>query len=95
MSIEPVNGHLLIEPLKHETFMASQRKTYEEVGIVISIPAPHYSGLDKYDTTGASVGDKVFFDSWLAAKYPKNDKEFYWLVKWSDVRAIEKTDAVS
>jgi hypothetical protein len=36
------------------------------------------------------VGDKVYFDSWLAAKYPKEGTDdFYWLVKWDDVRAVE------
>lgn len=103
MSIKPVNGHLLIEPLKHEGFMASQRETFEEIGTVIDF-AEELGG--KYEaislsSTGVDVvqknakvqrGEKVYFDSWLAAKYPKNDTEFYWLVKWEDVRAIEASD---
>lgn len=84
--IKPVNGHLLIEPIKHEAFMASQRETYEEVGVVVHPGDFVQAGKD------IEVGDKVYFDSWLAAKYPKDDKEFYWLVKWEDVRAIEHVE---
>jgi len=80
--IRPVNGHLLIEPIVHEGFMATQKETYEEIGVVIDV-APDVQAPRLND------GDKVYFDSWLAAKYPKNDKEFYWLVKWEDVRAVE------
>lgn len=81
--IKPVNGHLLIEPLEHKSFMASQRETYEEVGVVLHAGDFVQAGKD------IKAGDKVFFDSWLAAKYPKNEKEYYWLVKWEDVRAVE------
>lgn len=87
--IQPVNGHLVIEPVKHEGFMASSRETYEEIGTVIS-----------YDTKdpncSAVIGDKVYFDAWLAAKYHKEGgkpDEFYWLVKFEDVRAIEHVES--
>ena len=79
--LRPVNGHLVIEPLKHDGFMATQRETYEEIGIVTAS-----------SDNQVPDGSKVYFDSWLAAKYPKLDTEegeFYWLVKWSDVRAVE------
>ncbi len=85
--IKPVNGHLIIEPIEHKGFMSSQTDTYQEVGVVI---AKDENGLF---STELEVGDKVYFDSWLAAKYPKEGSttdEFYWLVKWTDVRAIEK-----
>lgn len=70
--------------------MASQKETYEEVGIVISFDPswgpdfPH----------GIKPGDKVFFDSYLAAKYPKNDSEYYWLVEYKDIRAIEHAEEI-
>ena len=80
--IQPINEHLLIEPLKHESFVASEKSTYEEIGIVTSNPPP---------VTGIQKGDKVYFDSWLAAKYPTGKgNEFFWLVPWKDVRAIER-----
>lgn len=86
--IKPVNGHLLIEPLTHKSFMESQRDTYEEIGVVLELPIE----LDMLEPKEVKKGDKVYFDSWLAAKYPKEGStsdEYYWLVKWSDVRAIE------
>jgi co-chaperonin GroES (HSP10) len=79
--IKPVNGHLLIEPLTHESFVASQKDQYDEIGTVVD--------RDLHLTGVIEPGDKVYFDSWLAAKYPKNDREFYWLVKWEDVRAAD------
>lgn len=92
--IQPVNGHLLIEPVLHEGFMATQKETYEEIGIVIRTPLAHGSETSSYGAVKA--GDKVYFDSWLAARYPKEggkQDEFYWLVKWEDVRAIEVVTA--
>jgi len=89
----PVNGHLVIEPLVHEGFMASQSDSYEEIGIVKILPL----ALEMLEPKEVSVGDKVFFDSWLAAKYPVEGGklgEFLWLVKWEDVRLVETPDAV-
>lgn len=85
--IKPVNGHLIIEPVVHEEFIASQNETFQEIGIVVA--------HDDKDYIKAKVGDRVYFDSWLAAKYPKADSkngEFYWLVKWDDVRAVENVE---
>ncbi len=88
MPIVPVNNHLLIEPVKHETFIASDKGTCEEIGVVLAVD-------DRFTIDaipGVSVGDKVYFDSWMCAKYPKNDEEFYWLVPWSEVRAIQHAE---
>lgn len=107
MKIVPVNGHLLIEPLKHEAFISSQRETFEEIGVVISVagnlstPFPKDPGRTTpggeevlVGPGGLMPGDKVYFDSWLAAKYPNGEDGFYWLVKWEDVRAIEKNEQI-
>ena len=84
MKLTPVNNHILVEPVKHEKFMATDRVTYEEIGKVVTIPKAVES------IVGVKPGDKVYFDAWLAAKYPKEGTdEFYWLVKWEDVRAVE------
>lgn len=85
--IKPVNGHLLIEPLTHESFVASEKGQYEEIGVVIDVDTNLLVSLCK-------KGDKIYFDSWLACKYPKNDKEYYWLVRWEDVRAIEYANEI-
>jgi co-chaperonin GroES (HSP10) len=84
--ITPVNSHLLIDPVKHDSFVVSQRETFEEIGVVVAVPEE----MNIPATPPVSVGDKVYFDSWLAAKFPKNeDGDFYWLVKFEDVRAVE------
>jgi hypothetical protein len=80
--IIPVNGHLLIEPVVHDSFIASQKETFEEIGTIIANSSPEQP----------NIGSKVYFDSWLAAKYPKNETEWYWLVKWEDVRAMEHAE---
>jgi len=102
--IKPVNGHLLIEPVKHETFMASSRETYEEIGVVIeydkAITGEYEDGTSVTYTTGVvpmrpkvQKGDKVYFDAWLAAKFPGKDPDtFLWLVKWEDIRAVEHVE---
>lgn len=88
--ITPVNGHLLIDPVKHDSFVVSQRETFEEIGVVVSVDEEFSKGMLISRETWLKPGDKVYFDSWLAAKFPKNeDGEFYWLVKWEDVRAVE------
>lgn len=81
--IRPINNHLLIEPLKHESFIPSEKGIYEEVGIVIDA-----------GEMPVKKGDRVFFDAWLAGKYPKNEKEWFWLVNWNDVRAVENEDKI-
>lgn len=81
--LKPINSHVLIEPIKHETFIASQKETYQEIGKVID--------FSKGITCPFKVGDKVFFDAWLGKKYPKdgsNDK-YYWLIKFDDIVAYE------
>lgn len=95
--ITPVNGHLLIEPLVNNTFMSTQNETFQEIGIVVDFDPALEQPRVALTSNGEGieviqsirVGDKVYFDSWLAAKFPKNESESYWLVKWEDVRAIE------
>lgn len=107
--IKPINGHVLIEPLKHESFIASQRDTYEEVGIVLEVDNTPKGNTSYYVSSGAfgspvgstgsatplfptndvKKGDKVYFDAWLAVKYPDGKDGFFWLVKEEDIRAIE------
>lgn len=85
--IKPVNSHILIEPVVHEEFIASQTGSYQEIGTVISVDEK-VPWIVEFDL----IGKKIYFDSWLAAKYPKpngKDGDFYWLVKYEDVRAVE------
>lgn len=90
--LKPINGHVLVEPLVHESFISSQKETYEEIGTVIDFEGSDFSTSSVDGFTGTlQKGCKVYFDSWLAAKYPRKDKEgeYYWLVKYEDIRAVE------
>jgi len=80
--IKPINGHVLIEPIEHDTgLIATQKQTFEEIGIVVD-----YAGSENSTTIETPVrkGTKVYFDAWLAVKYPhETDKDkYYWLVKY-------------
>ncbi len=96
MNIRPVNGHILIEPLKHDSFISQDKGIYEEIGVVLdfdeNINIDDKNGSIEIGVIKIQRGWKVYFDSYLAAKYPKNDTEFFWLVNWSDVRAIETNE---
>lgn len=88
--LKPVNGHLLIEPVKNDSFIAPTNNSYQEIGIVLDTAPDLLFALPGEDVQPVMKGQKVYFDSWLAAKYPKDsDGGFYWLVKWEDVRAVE------
>lgn len=84
--IKPLNGHILIEPLEQSGYVQSDKTTYDEVGIVVSFPE-HIT--DAYEEERPVVGYKVYFDSWQAAKFPKGNNEFYWLVPFSSIKAYE------
>jgi co-chaperonin GroES (HSP10) len=102
--IQPINEHVLIEPVKYKTYLPTEKGMYEEVGIVIDgdlvcmkreKPVMAGYGLDaSCDIVSAGIlekGDKVYFDAWLASKYPTGkDDEFFWLVKFADIKAVEK-----
>lgn len=97
--ITPVNKHLLIKPVVHETFIASQTETYEEIGEVIAMADGincvdmGMTGVTSMSQNYVNVGDKVYFDAWLAAKFPgEKEGEHYWLVKWEHIRAVENVD---
>lgn len=83
--LKPVNKHLLIEPVPHDSFVASFKDTYQEIGTVVAMS-------DDLKDVPCAVGQRVYFDSWLAVRYPMeggSSEEFYWLIQWADVRATE------
>lgn len=93
--IKPINGHVLIEPLKQDSFIAPTRETYQEIGTILALSEEL---THDYVTTNTGnfkpvlkVGDKVYFDAWLAKKYPRTDiDDFYWLVRYEDLVAYEE-----
>lgn len=75
----------MIEPLKHDSFLVQDKTTFEEVGIVVAFDDSYENG----QKMRIKKGDRIFFDSWLASKYPKNETEYFWLVNYDDIKAIE------
>lgn len=70
----------MIQPLETDSFIAAQKTTYEEVGIVLEA-----------ENVKTMIGCLVYFDSWLAKKFPvkgETDK-FVWFVKYEDIVAYE------
>ena len=95
--IHPINRYILIEPVVHQQFIATGKDRYEEIGKVISFDptlAPStYAGSSVPAVSELREGCYVYFDAWLASKYEKaNTGDFYWLVKYDDIRAIEYVD---
>lgn len=92
--IKPINGHLLVRPVAHETFISSAQTTFQEIAIIMAVPTNGYEEITKGLFDSPKIGDKIYFDSWLIAKYPDGKDGELWLVKWSDVRAIETNDTI-
>lgn len=87
--ITPVNGHLIIEPIAQDAFVATADDKYQEIGIVVEASEDIWD----IDIVGdLEIGDKVYFDAWLAKKYPKaggKPGDFLWVVKWEHISAVE------
>lgn len=86
--IQPINWHILIKPLDSKTYLPTEKGTYDEVGIVVRT----WEQID-INNEYPKIGDKIWFDGWLASKYPtgKGD-EVFWLVPFNDIKAIEHGD---
>ena len=98
---KPINGHLLVEPLTHDSFISTQRETYEEIGVVVDSGVTEYqqyhSTTSHFYSEYPKKGDKVLFDAWVAKKFPKEGKdgEFYWFVPYADIVGIIHAGKVS
>ncbi len=75
--MKPLNNHVQIEPEVKDDFIASPTETYNEVGVVVSVA----DGV-----TRVTEGDRVYFDSWMASKYPDGKGGFYWLVPFDNIK---------
>ena len=79
--IKPINGHVIIKPLEHKTFLPQEKGLYDEVGIIVD-------GVELL-----TEGGKVYFDKWLASEFPTgNGNEFFWLVNYKDIKAVDYGD---
>lgn len=83
-----LNDYFRVEPLKHDSFVVSEKTTYEEMGRIVGVP----DDLEKY------IGGIAYFDSYIAKKYPviggKPD-EFQWFVPLSEIVKIEVEEGES
>ena len=80
MTLKPVNGHILISPVKHDTFMASDKETYDEIAVVMEVA----DGVE-----GIPIGAKVYFDSFMVKRYPPLEgTEDIWLLHKDEVVGI-------
>lgn len=79
--MKPVNGHILISPIKHDAFVSSTNETYDEIGIVQAIA----DGVE-----GVPLGAKVYFDSFMVKRYPPLEKDApdIWLLHKDEVVGI-------
>lgn len=79
----PLNSQIQIEPEEHKDFIASTQTTYEEIGTIVMLPymAPA--------STPLKVGMRVFFDSWMASKFPMEGGKYYWYVPHENIKAYE------
>ncbi len=75
------NGYLKIAPIEAQSFMASQRESYEEIGIVIA--------RDEELCASVPIGSKVYFDSFMAKKYPiEGTDKFQWFVHFGEIVGV-------
>lgn len=78
--MRPLNNYVQIEPQKKEEFVSSVEVTYNEVGTVVEVA----------DGVRLTKGDVVYFDSWLASKYPNGKGGYFWLVQFDNIKAKDE-----
>lgn len=77
-----INKYLRIEPLEHATFMVSEKASFEEIGTVVAKDEA---------ITDIPLGALVYFDSFMAKKYPVHGDEtkFQWYIHLDEVVKYE------
>lgn len=80
-----LNKYVKVEPIEHQTFIYSQKESYEEIGVVLA---------KDESITDIPVGSKVYFDSFMAKKYPVLGEEgkFQWFVHYAEIVKVEHAD---
>lgn len=81
-----INKYLKIEPVQQTGFISQTKESYEEIGVVIA--------KDEAITT-IPLGAHVYFDSYMAKKYPVADEigKFQWYIHIDEVVKYEYADA--
>jgi hypothetical protein len=71
-----LNNHVLVEPLPHNDFVEGSDKL-EPMGTVLTIA----EGI-----TEVSVGDTVYFEEFLAKKFPTDEPDkFLWFIPVNEI----------
>jgi hypothetical protein len=80
-----LNKYVKIVPLEHKQYLPSDNNSYQEIGKVVN--------WDK-SLTGLVEGCLVYFDSFMAKKYPieGDDDNFQWFIEYSEIVKIEYPD---
>lgn len=80
--MKPLNNHVKIKPIEYDSFTVTSKGKYEEMGEVI----------DTAVGVTLPIGSVVYFDSWLAKKYPVKGQpgEYVWFVNYDDIVAYEE-----
>jgi hypothetical protein len=84
MKFKPLNLHCEIEPIKQDSFIASQDQMFEEKGKVMSIA----DGVTK-----VKVNEIAYFDSWLCARFIDSEGKTRYLIPEENIRAVETDEA--
>lgn len=82
MSFTPIHKHIEVEPIEEESVIAQNNTTFEEKGKILSFDEDEC----EYDW---HVGDIVYFDAWLIAKYFDSEGKERYLVPEENIRAYE------
>ena len=83
-----INGYLKIEPMEHQSFMLSQKETFEEIGRVVAKD-------DNFpEIRQIPIGATVYFDSFMAKKYPVAGEEgkFQWFIHFNEITKYESEE---
>ncbi len=78
-----INKYLKVAPVEHESFVPSD--TYEEIGVVVAKDPT---------VTDIPIGSKVFFDSFMAKKYPVTGKEgeYQYFIHYGEIVKFEHAE---
>ncbi len=78
-----MNNHIEVLPIEQKSIVRSSTEhEFEEKGEVASLPDSYFGVIQ--------LGDIVYFDSWLCAKYIDSDEKERYLVKEENIRAYER-----
>lgn len=81
-----LNKYLKIQPITYDSFVSTDKQSYEEIGIV----------LNKDESIDIPIGARVWFDSFMCKKYPVQGKqdEWEWFVAYDEIVKVEYNEKI-